>query len=160
MRIIKYAADKSSLYTKVSIHNQVRLMLDLKTTYTIWKHQNLLHSLSLKQETLYLKTNILAWEFVTRSCLKPQNPGSNHEIHVLFEHGFNLKRPKLGPDLFAWCYTGKQCGCDWSFRPCFRSWKRLHAYIWCCSDVMLFESLTLTQFSFEKSSERKWIFNV
>ena len=33
---------------------------------------------------------ILAWEFVTRSCLKPQNPCSNHEIHMLFEHGFYL----------------------------------------------------------------------
>ena len=32
--------------------------------------------------------DILAWEFVTRSCLKLQNPCSNHEIHVLFEHGF------------------------------------------------------------------------
>ena len=36
-------------------------------------------------------------EFVTRSCLKPQNPCSNHAIHVLFEHGFYLKKPKLGP---------------------------------------------------------------
>ena len=44
-------------------------------------------------------TTILAWEFVTQSCLKPQNPCSNHEIHVLFEHGFYLKKPKLGPDL-------------------------------------------------------------
>ena len=35
---------------------------------------------------------ILAWEFVTPSCLKPQNPSSNHEIHVLFEHGFYLKK--------------------------------------------------------------------
>ena len=32
-----------------------------------------------------------------------QNPRSNHEIHVLFEHGFNLQKPKLGPD-FA-CMT-------------------------------------------------------
>ena len=45
--------------------------------------------------------SILAWEFVTRSCLKPQNPCSNHEIHVLFEHGFYLKKPKLRPDLHA-----------------------------------------------------------
>ena len=45
--------------------------------------------------------NILAWEFVTRSCLKPQNPRLNHEIHMLFEHVFNLKKPKLGPDLHA-----------------------------------------------------------
>ena len=44
---------------------------------------------------------ILAWEFVTGSCLKPQNPCSNHEIHMLFEHGFYLKKPKLGPDLHA-----------------------------------------------------------
>ena len=34
---------------------------------------------------------ILAWEFVTQSCLKLQNPCSNHEIHRLFEHGFYLK---------------------------------------------------------------------
>ena len=68
---------------------------------------------------------ILAWEFVTRGCLKPQNPCSNHEIHVLFEHGFYLKKPKLGPDLHAWRYTGKRCGRDWSsFRRCFRSRKR------------------------------------
>ena len=40
-------------------------------------------------------------EFVTRSCLKGQNPCSNHEIHVLFEHGSYLKKPKLGPDLHA-----------------------------------------------------------
>ena len=67
---------------------------------------------------------ILAWEFVTRSCLKPQNPCSHYEIHLLFEHGFYLKKPKLGPDLHAWCDTGKRCGRDWSFRQCFRSWKR------------------------------------
>ena len=36
---------------------------------------------------------ILAWKFVTRSCLKLQNPCLNHEIHVLFEHGFYLKKP-------------------------------------------------------------------
>ena len=42
-----------------------------------------------------LLTFILAWELVTRSCLKPQNPCSNHEIRVLFEHGFNLKKPEL-----------------------------------------------------------------
>ena len=44
---------------------------------------------------------LLAWEFVTRSCLKPQNPCSNHEMRVLFEHDFYLKKPKLGPDLHA-----------------------------------------------------------
>ena len=35
------------------------------------------------------------------SCLKPQNPCSNYKIHVLFEHGFYLKKPKLGSDLYA-----------------------------------------------------------
>ena len=55
---------------------------------------------SLKAKNSYI-TCILAWEFVTQRCLKPQNPCSNHEIHVLFEHGFYLKRPKLGPDLYA-----------------------------------------------------------
>ena len=66
----------------------------------------------------------LAWEFVTRGCLKPQNPHSNHEIHVLFEHGFYLKMPELGPDLHARRYTGKRCDRYWSFRLCFRSRKR------------------------------------
>ena len=28
-----------------------------------------------------------------RSCSKPQNQSSNHEIHVLYEHGFYLKNP-------------------------------------------------------------------
>ena len=55
---------------------------------------------------------ILAWEFVTRICLKPQNVCSNHEIHSLFEHGFYLKKPKLGPDLNARRDTGKHCGRD------------------------------------------------
>ena len=44
---------------------------------------------------------VLAWEIVPRSCSKPQNPRSNHEIHVLFEHDFYLKKLKLGPDLYA-----------------------------------------------------------
>ena len=66
----------------------------------------------------------VAWKFVTRSCLKPQNPCSNHEIHVLFEHGFYLKKSKLGPDLHVWRYTGMRCGRDGSFRRCFRSRKR------------------------------------
>ena len=44
---------------------------------------------------------ILAWEFFMQSCLKQQNPCSNHEIHVLFEHGFYLKTLEPGPDLHA-----------------------------------------------------------
>ena len=52
-------------------------------------------------QTFEVYSSILAWEFVTRSYLKPQNPSSNHENHVLFEHGFYLKKPKLGPDLHA-----------------------------------------------------------
>ena len=52
-------------------------------------------------EDVGLKIFILAWEFVTRRCLKAQNPCSNHEIYVLFEYGFYLKRHKLCPDLYA-----------------------------------------------------------
>ena len=52
-----------------------------------------------KSEHTSNRSYILAWEFVTRSCLKPRNPCSNHEIHVLFEHGFYLKKRKLGPDM-------------------------------------------------------------
>ena len=40
---------------------------------------------------LQILSFILAWEFDMRSCLKPQNPCSSHEIHVLFEHGFYRK---------------------------------------------------------------------
>ena len=38
--------------------------------------------------------------------------------------------------------------------------KVLHAYIWRCGDIKMFESLTLTPFCFEKSSVIKGIFNV
>ena len=47
-----------------------------------------------------------------RSSLKPKSPCSNHEIHVLFEHGYYLKRPKLGPALYASGNTEKHCGRD------------------------------------------------
>ena len=70
-----------------------------------------------------------------------------------------LEKTKLGPDVHAWRYIGKCCGCDWSFPRCFRS--RIHCtHIWRFGDVMTFESLTLTPFWFEKSSVRKEIFNV
>ena len=65
--------------------------------------------ISIRVDEKTSQTIILLWEFVTRSCLKPQNPCSNHEIHMLFEHGFYLKKPKLGPDLHAWRDTGKRC---------------------------------------------------
>ena len=104
-------------------------------------------------------SNILAWELVTRSCLKPQNQCSNHEIHVLFEHGFYLKKPKLGPDLHAWRYTGMRCGCDWLFADAFFRENVAHVYmtLWRLNDV---RKLTLTPLCFEKSSVRKGIFNV
>ena len=35
------------------------------------------------------------------AVLNRENPCSNHEIRVLFEHGLNLSKPKLGPDLFG-----------------------------------------------------------
>ena len=38
-----------------------------------------------------------------------------------------LDKAYLGPDLFAWRYTGKRCGLDWSFCRCFCSmtlWRR------------------------------------
>ena len=39
---------------------------------------------------------------VTDCATRPgRNPCSNREIRVLFEHGFYLKTPKLGPDLYA-----------------------------------------------------------
>ena len=93
-----------------------------------------------------VQMHILEWEFVTQNCLKPQNPCSNHEIHVLFEHGFYLKKPKC-------------CGSDWPFRGCFCSQNVACLYMTLClrNDV---QKLTLTPFCFEKSSARKRIFNV
>ena len=54
------------------------------------------------------------------SCLKPlsneqpvfkqPNPCSNHEIRVLFEHGFYLKILKTDLGLFVWRYEAKRCG--------------------------------------------------
>ena len=82
------------------------------------------------------------------------HPCSNHEIRVLFEHGFYLTKPKLDPDLFAWRCTGKRCGIVWSFRRCFCSRKRW-VRLWRWSDVMTFESLTLRPFLFWEIQSKK-----
>ena len=89
---------------------------------------------------LNLRYIYLAWEFVTRSCLKPQKPCPNHEIQVLFEHGFYLKKSKLGPDAFIR-----------------ENVARVYMTLWRRNDV---QKLALTPFCFEKSSVRKGIFNV
>ena len=102
---------------------------------------------------------ILAWEFLTRSYLKPQNPCSNHEIHMLFEHGFYLKSlnwalicmhgltletVKAVTDHFADTFVHENVA-------------RVYMTLWRRIDVRKF---TLTPFCFEKSSVRKGIFNV
>ena len=51
------------------------------------------------------------------------------EIHVLFECGFYLKKPKLDPDLHVLRDTGKRCGRDWSFCWCFDCKNIAHVYI-------------------------------
>ena len=76
------------------------LFCSLNNLYALLDNFNT-SGISGQDSLLHTKMVILAWEFVTRSCLKPQNPCSNHEIHVLFEHGFYLKKPKLDPDWHA-----------------------------------------------------------
>ena len=39
--------------------------------------------------------------FLRGNSLREAITCSNHEIHVMFEHGFYLKMPKLGPTFYA-----------------------------------------------------------
>ena len=105
------------------------------------------------------KNFIRAWEFVTRSCLKPQNPCSNYEIYVLFEHGFYLKRLKLGPVCMHDVTLESVTAVTDHFADAFvrENVARVYMTLWRRNDV---ESLTLTPFCFEKSNVRKGIFNV
>ena len=106
-----------------------------------------------------MQTAILAWEFVTRRCLKPQNPCSNHEIHVLFEHGFYLKKPYWAlicmHDVTLICVAAL----TGHFADAFvrENVTRVYMTLWWRNDV---RKLTKTPFSFEKSSVRKGIFDV
>ena len=45
--------------------------------------------------------------FFMRSCLKPQKPCSNHEIHVLFEHGWLVGFVALRPKSTAMVIAGR-----------------------------------------------------
>ena len=102
---------------------------------------------------------ILAWEFVTRSCLKQQNPCSNNEIHVLFEHGFYLK--SLNWALICMHDFTLECVAavtdHFAIAIVRKNFARVYMTLWRCNDV---RKLTLTTFCFEKSSVRKGIFNV
>ena len=68
-----------------------------------------------------------------QSCLKPQIPCSNHEILVLFEHGFELTKP-------IWaliCLHGfKRCGLNWAFCRCFCLRKGC-VRLWRCGDLFV-----------------------
>ena len=57
---------------------------------------------------------------------------------------FNMKTPKLGPDLHTWRFTGKRCSHDWSFRQCFlsRNVARVYMTLWLCNDVRKFDADT------------------
>ena len=54
-----------------------------------------------------------------RPLSNERNLCSNHEIRMLFEHGFYLKILKTGLRLFAWRYVAKLCGPEWAFCLCF-----------------------------------------
>ena len=104
-------------------------------------------------------SKILAWEFVTGSCLKPQNPYSNHEIHVLFEHGFTWK--SLNWALICMHDVTLECVAAVTdhFADAFvrENVARVYMTLLRRNDV---RKLALTPFCFEKSSVRKGIFNV
>ena len=85
-------------------------------------------------EVTFLHGNLLPTAVWSR-----KNPWSNHLIHMLFEHGFYLTKPKLGFNLFAWRCTGKCCGIDWSFPQCFCS-QECCACLWRCGNVMTFDA--------------------
>ena len=79
-----------------------------------------------------------------------ENPCSNHEIHVLFEHGFNLTILKISPDLFVRHQTKSVAARTDHYVDVFVHQK-------CCTHydvVMILESLTPTQFCLEKNSVR------
>ena len=83
-----------------------------------------------------------------------KNPCSNQEIHVLFEHGFELENTKMSPALFARRYIRKALRTILIISPMFLFAKTL------CMVMMTFESLQPTPFSLEKSSVRNGQFNV
>ena len=80
--------------------------------------------------------------------LKPQNPCSNHEIHVLFELGFYLKNLKLGPDLLYDVTLECVAAVTDHFADAFvrENVARVYMTLWRRNDV---RRLTLTPFCFE-----------
>ena len=120
--ILDMSSKKEQLYH--SLHRQLLLFRSVRSNWWIRSVDRPVSTSWINTSCFKVLLNVTKRLFVTRSCLKPQNPCSNHDIHVLFEHGFYLKRPKLGPDLYAWTYTEKSCDRDWSFRRWFRSRKR------------------------------------
>ena len=94
-----------------------------------------------------------------RSCLKPQNPCSNHEIHVLFEHGFYLKSQNWA--LICMHDVTLECVAAVTdhFADAFVRVNIAHVYmmLWRRNDI---RKLTLRPFCFEESSVRKEIFDV
>ena len=78
---------------------------------------------------------------------------------MLFEHGFYLKKSKLGPDLHALRYTECVAAVTDHFAIAFvrENVERVYMTLWRRNDV---RKLTLTSFCFEKTSVGKGIFNV
>ena len=87
-----------------------------------------------------------------------ENPCSNQEIHVLFEHGSELENTSNEPCIikkFARGYLQKVLRTRLIISPMFLFTKTLRT-VMRCDYVMTFESTQPTPFCLEKSRVRKW----
>ena len=88
-----------------------------------------------------------------------ENPCSNQDIVVLFDHGFKFKNTWNKPWVICMKLYEKLCRPDLSFRWCFCSRKGC-LHIWRCDDIMTFESWS--KFSlihwFNKNCPGSWRF--
>ena len=81
-----------------------------------------------------------------------ENPCSNQEIHVLFEHRSELENTYNEPCIICMTlYTDSAADQTYHFADVFVRENVTHGY-----DVMTFERTQSTPFCLEKSSVRKW----
>ena len=81
-----------------------------------------------------------------------ENPCSNQEIHVLFEHGSELENTEYEPCIICMTlYTERIADQTDHFANVFVRENVAYGY-----DVMTFESTQSTPFCLEKFSVRKW----
>ena len=115
------------------------------------------HRASKVKHSSGIDNEILACEFVTQSCLKPQNPCSNHRFTCCLNMAFTLKSLNLALICMHDITLESAAAVTDYFADAFvrENVARVYMRLWRRNDVQ-----SLTPFCFEKSSERKGIFNV